>query len=59
MTSELVRQGTELCLPELEADGAIFTGWYKDAECTELWSDTVMPGKSIVLYAGWKQSVEE
>ena len=38
-----------------KAEGYTFTGWYKDANCTTLWSfvtDTVT--SDITLYAGWK-----
>ena len=36
-------------------EGYLFTGWYRDPACQELWSlesDTVR--ESITLYAGWK-----
>ncbi len=39
------------------ADGYIFTGWYKEAACENLWDfdkDTVT--EDITLYAGWKQA---
>lgn len=40
---------------EPQRDGYIFSGWYKDIRCTELWNfdnDTVTDTMS--LYAGWK-----
>lgn len=34
----------------------IFTGWYKDVECTALWNFEIdMIQSDIILYAGWKQ----
>ncbi len=30
-----------------------FTGWYTNQECSELWTDGVMPNETLILYAGW------
>ena len=40
--------------------GYTFTGWYRDAACTDKWQanlDTVTG--SMTLYAGWKQNKTE
>ncbi len=40
-----------------QAYGYIFTGWYKDVSCKELWDfETDVVKSNIVLYAGWKAS---
>ena len=39
--------------------GYTFTGWYRDAACTQLWDFAAMPVKAnLTLYAGW-QPVEQ
>ena len=40
-------------------EGYTFTGWYRDAVCTQLWDFAAMPVKAnLTLYAGW-QPVEQ
>lgn len=41
---------------DLTDDGYVFTGWYKDASCTEVWdfASDVVTG-NMTLYAGWEQ----
>ena len=35
--------------------GYTFTGWYRDAACTQLWDFAAMPVKAnLTLYAGWQ-----
>lgn len=46
----------EIYAPQVSRLGHIFTGWYKDKECTQKWNfeaDTV--GGDTTLYAGWKR----
>lgn len=50
-----VAKGSKIAepMPPLR-DGFIFTGWYKDSECTKKWSfDTDTVNADTVLYAGW------
>lgn len=52
-----VRQYDEPLEPQEDParEGYVFTGWYRDPACQELWepeSDTVR--ESITLYAGWE-----
>ena len=35
-------------------EGYVFTGWYKDSECTELYADTDKITRTTELNAGWK-----
>lgn len=36
-------------------EGYTFTGWYRDAACTQLWDFAAMPVKAnLTLYAGWQ-----
>ena len=39
-------------------DGYIFTGWYKDAECTKPYDFDQTPTESMTLYAGWHFDAE-
>ena len=34
--------------------GYTFKGWYNDSELTSIFSDEVMPGRNITLYAKWE-----
>ena len=48
---------TDAQLPNLTADGKVFSGWYKESTCTTKWNkntDTVT--KDITLYAKWYNS---
>lgn len=46
--------GEAFTLPTPKRSGYIFTGWYKDAECTDRFTDTVYPEDSMQLFAGWR-----
>ena len=36
-------------------EGYVFTGWYADENCTQLWDmDYAQIGQSTTLYAGWE-----
>lgn len=36
-------------------EGYVFTGWYADENCTQLWDmDCAQIGQSTTLYAGWE-----
>ena len=35
-------------------EGYVFTGWYKNADCTEMYADTDKITRTSELYAGWK-----
>ena len=40
---------------ELQADGFVFNGWYKDETCKEKWDfDKDLVSGDMTLYAGWK-----
>ncbi len=56
-----IEPGSRISRPtDPEAEGYVFTGWYKDAGCTALWdfeNDTVQA--DLVLYAGWKEEQKE
>ena len=57
ITNTGVKEGSLLEQPrEPQAEGYIFTGWYKDQACTVRWdfaTDTVQA--DTVIYAGWKK----
>ena len=41
---------------ELQADGFVFTGWYKDKACKEKWDfDQDLVSGDLTLYAGWER----
>lgn len=42
-----------LNLPTPVRTWSVFTGWYMDEGCTEAFTESVMPGRDTVLYAGW------
>lgn len=48
--------GNKLATPKVpEKYGHTFTGWYTDADCTELWNfETGTITADMTLYAGWK-----
>lgn len=54
---QFVEKGQKLLLPENPIkDGYTFLGWYKDAECTDLWQfDKDIVESNMILYAGWKK----
>ncbi len=56
ITNTGIKEGSLLEKPQNpQAQGYIFTGWYKDKDCTALWDfgkDTVT--SDTTLYAGWK-----
>ena len=37
----------------------MFTGWYTDSGCTELFDFSTPITKNITLYAGWREAEEE
>ena len=39
-----------------QMDGQVFTGWYTDEGCTDLFGFGKMPDEDIILYAGWTTS---
>ena len=49
--------GELLALPESPTrEGYVFTGWYKDYACFELWdADTDTIQSDMTLYAGWQK----
>ena len=49
-----VEMGAAITEPETPTKrNCEFTGWYKDADCTEAFEFTVMPDENITIYAGW------
>lgn len=46
-----------ITLPATTRTGYRFTGWYKDAQCSTLWSGK-MPASDLTLYAGWEKTDE-
>ncbi len=58
--AERAEAGTFLTEPsEPEREGFIFTGWYKEAACDNLWNFTadVITGNTE-LYAGWEEAAD-
>ncbi len=55
-----IRKGSKIEAPTPPVlSGYLFTGWYKDAECTVLWDfDTDTVQSDLVLYPGWKPETE-
>ncbi len=54
-----IKKGSTLAEPtEPTYDGYIFTGWYTDKECTELYDFTSIVTSDFILYAGWKADDE-
>ncbi|MCR5251571.1 MAG: InlB B-repeat-containing protein [Lachnospiraceae bacterium] len=58
--TQVVAEGVMAAWPEIDpvADGYIFTGWYIDPECTEMYDFTVPVTGNIILYAGWTEDTE-
>ena len=55
---DYVRQDEKISMPpKPERDGYSFTGWYTEAECTNIWDFSDVPligeGDTLILYAGW------
>jgi uncharacterized repeat protein (TIGR02543 family) len=38
---------------------SVFTGWYADKNCTELWNFSTFVKEDMTLYAGWDDSADE
>lgn len=47
--------GQAIELPQPQREGMEFTGWYEDYERTVRFEAETMPGRDILLYAGWKK----
>ena len=46
----------EIYAPQVSRLGHVFTGWYKDKQCTQKWNfETDTAGGDTTLYAGWKR----
>lgn len=57
--SETINHGSKIAEPTAPTypDGTMaFTGWYKDAECTESFDFNSLVNSNLELYAGWKIS---
>lgn len=52
--------GELLTLPDAPTrEGYVFTGWYKDAACCELWdTEQERIEADMTLYAGWEKSAQ-
>ena len=44
--------------PMPQRDGYIFSGWYRDALCTDRWSFSEPVTEDLTLYAGWERDTE-
>ena len=55
--TENVEENTLVSTPsDPKKEGYIFTGWYKEAECTELWDfENDLVTSETTLYAGWEK----
>ena len=56
-TEEEALWRSELSLPVPTWDSHTFGGWFRDAECSSLWTGTTMPNGDLTLYAGWDLDV--
>ena len=50
-----IEVGSRITEPEIEREGYVVEGWYKDPDFTEKWdfAKDVMPEENITLYAKW------
>ena len=53
VTSQERKNGPVCELHDPVREGYLFTGWYKDAACTERWRDGDWVIDDMTLYAGW------
>ena len=53
-------EGLDLSERTPEREGYLFTGWYKDEQCTQLWKDAEDRVEGdLTLYAGWEEIKED
>ena len=58
--SQTVAEGDTATKPQDPVrEGYVFTGWYTDSGCTELFDFSTPITKNITLYAGWREAEEE
>ena len=51
--------GDKVSLPLMpHRDGYVFTGWYRDEQCTDKWSFSEQITEDLTLYAGWGEETE-
>ena len=50
-----IEGGSRITEPEIEREGYVVEGWYKDSDFTEKWdfAKDVMPEENVTLYAKW------
>ncbi len=56
LSTTAVRKGAKVTAPEDPVrEGYVFTGWYRDAACTQSFDFVTAITEDLTLYAGWEQ----